>query len=352
MATLQPNQKDNGNGTITTTFNDGSTITQNAAGDITGVTEATDVDNTADNGANIFDIWTEPESAANTDYQPIYPFNNITQTESGHSFEMDDTPTRERIRIQHRSNTFIEMHPNGSMVQKIWGNGYEIIANDKNVLVKGICNITVEGDAYLHVIGDKIEKIDGNYECHVEGDYAMTVEGDVEFYAAGDMAIGANPNGVDPTGLTEALQGSLTLFSGDHVYIDGDLHVEGTMSATAVYADTQVWGYLVGAGLGGFVTNEGGMSIGPEALVAVPGQLLVAGDIFCIPGLGLGSVNAVTFESLISFNTPGFMNSTFDDSILQTSTLANDLLNWIWTDTHFHISKAGPTTPPPVSMVA
>ncbi len=73
--------------------------------------------------------WTEPESAANTDYQPIYSYNNIQQTESGHSFEMDDTPTRERVRIQHRSGSFIEMHPNGDEVHKIVGKGYEIIAS-------------------------------------------------------------------------------------------------------------------------------------------------------------------------------------------------------------------------------
>ena len=63
--------------------------------------------------------WTEPESAANTDYQPKYPYNNVTQTESGHTFDMDDTPTRERIRSNHRSGTLIEMHPNDPKVQKL-----------------------------------------------------------------------------------------------------------------------------------------------------------------------------------------------------------------------------------------
>ena len=36
------------------------------------------------------DGWTEPESAANTSYQPVYPYNNVKQTEAGHLFEMDD----------------------------------------------------------------------------------------------------------------------------------------------------------------------------------------------------------------------------------------------------------------------
>ena len=31
--------------------------------------------------------WTEPESAANTAYPPLYPYNNATTTASGHSLE-------------------------------------------------------------------------------------------------------------------------------------------------------------------------------------------------------------------------------------------------------------------------
>ena len=71
--------------------------------------------------------WTEPESAANTDYQPQYPYNQVMQTESGHFFEMDDTPTRERVRLNHRSGTFIELHPSGDEVHKVYGDGYEKI---------------------------------------------------------------------------------------------------------------------------------------------------------------------------------------------------------------------------------
>ena len=52
--------------------------------------------------------WTEPESAANTDYQPVYPYNNVTETESGHSWEMDDTPGAERIHLNHKANTFFD----------------------------------------------------------------------------------------------------------------------------------------------------------------------------------------------------------------------------------------------------
>ena len=79
--------------------------------------------------------WIEPESAANTNYQPVYPYNNVTQTKGGHSFEMDDTPTRERIRLQHGKGTFVEMHPNGDQVTKIIRDGYTIILGDHNVAI-------------------------------------------------------------------------------------------------------------------------------------------------------------------------------------------------------------------------
>jgi hypothetical protein len=50
---------------------------------------------------------------------------------------MDDTPTRERVRIQHgKSKNFIEMHPNGDQVVKVFGDNYEIIAKNNNVLIK------------------------------------------------------------------------------------------------------------------------------------------------------------------------------------------------------------------------
>ena len=104
--------------------------------------------------------WTEPESAASTENPPKYPYNNITQTKSGHMFEMDDTPKGERVRIHHRSGTFIEMHPNGDEVHKIYGDGYEIITKNKNVLISGSCNITINGDSILHVKGNRKEIVE------------------------------------------------------------------------------------------------------------------------------------------------------------------------------------------------
>jgi hypothetical protein len=161
--------------------------------------------------------WTEPESAANTDYQPVYPYNNIQQTESGHSFELDDTPGRERVRLHHRSGTFTEMHPNGDVVQRIVGKGYEIIASDKNVLIKGVCNITIQGDSVLHVQGDSYSQIDGNSYQKVSGSVKQLVSGGCEQTIDGDYDINVS--------------GNMTI-NATKVNINSDLNVKGDINST------------------------------------------------------------------------------------------------------------------------
>jgi hypothetical protein len=112
---------------------------------------------------DFFKPFNEPASAANTDYPPVYPFNHVQQTESGHAFEMDDTPTRERIALTHRTGTFIEMHPNGDEVHKVYGNGFTIIVSNKNILIGGDCNIQINGNCNLEVMKDMNVQVGGDY---------------------------------------------------------------------------------------------------------------------------------------------------------------------------------------------
>ena len=161
--------------------------------------------------------WTEPESAANTDFQPVYPYNNVTQTESGHSFELDDTPGRERVRLHHRSGTFTEMHPNGDVVYKIMGKGYEIIASDKNVLIKGVCNITVQGDSVFHVQGDSYQQVDGTVYQQVNGSVNQLVQGNLEQTVQGNYDINAS--------------GAVNI-SASSVNLNADLAVRGNIAGT------------------------------------------------------------------------------------------------------------------------
>jgi hypothetical protein len=258
--------------------------------------------------------WTEPESAANTTYansQPVFPYNNATQTASGHSFEMDDTLGRERVRLQHRSNTFVEMHPNGDMVQKIYGNGYTITLGDHNIAI-GIenanvankLNITVYGDVNMHVTGDYTQQVDGNYELFVKGDMSVTANGMLGITSVADTVIQAG--GV--------LGGGLKIEGDQHN--QGDLIVDGEIIAQKITSLTRVDAATgMSAGPLGFVTETGGVQAGPG--IAIPGQ-----------------VNAT-----VSMSTPISTNG------ITSSLLHFDVINQAINNLHNHIAPNGPTSP-------
>jgi len=256
---------------------------------------------------DFFTAWTEPESAANSQYQPVYPYNNATQTPSGHSFELDDTPTRERVRLQHRTGTFIEMHPNGDEVHKVYGDGYEITIKNKNLLVQGRMKIEVQGDCELHVAGDLIEQVDGNVEQHVQGNFTQVVQGVYSITSIGDTVINAGGS----------LGGGLKLNTGDYQHITGDLTVDGEITAGKITSTGRIDALDgMSAGANGFVTVLGGVSAGIP--IATPGSVTA-----------LAEVSAPLGEF-------GVMSALW----------AYDTVNLSLHNAHIHISPKGPTGPP------
>jgi hypothetical protein len=245
-------------GSYTQTFDDGSTLTMDSSGNITSTPATKPKDDYS---------WTEPESEASVENPPVYPYNNVTQTASGHTFELDDTRGRERIRLQHGGartggqGSFFEMQSTGDKVEKIVGKNYQIIAKDNNVLIKGVCNITIEGDSVVHVKGDKFERIDGDYIQEVRGKYTQNLKKKVTINSDEDMTIGAGKAG---TGVLS--------FTGDYVYLNSDLTVGGSILGDMITAKYKVnAGTGVTAGPLGFATLLGGVSAGLP--VAVPGQV-------------------------------------------------------------------------------
>jgi hypothetical protein len=239
-------------------------------------------------------LWTEPESAASIETPPVYPYNNIQQTESGHSFELDDTPTRERVRLQHRIGTFLEMHPNGDEVHKVYGTGYEIHLNGKNVLIKGTCNITIEGDANMEVKGDHNVQVAGDYNILVGGKMNTRVVGDISLSGDGDLSITANEN----------FGGAIRMAASDHVYLDSDLVVAGSIAGDLITAESRI-----NAGTGVYAGIQGVHSLGP-------------------------------IRSLVSVTAP---IGTFG---IMDAVLMSDVINKGIYNTHIHNSPKGPTSPP------
>lgn len=119
--------------------------------------------------------WSEPLPRNGKD--PIYPKNHVTQTESGHAIEIDDTSENERIHIYHRTGTFCEIQDTGDRVTKIIGDDYEICVKDKNIFISGECNVTIIGDTRLRVDGDLIQEVVGDYNLTVHGDMKTKING-------------------------------------------------------------------------------------------------------------------------------------------------------------------------------
>ena len=113
-----------------------------------------------------------------TAYAAEYPNNKVTQTTSGHIIEVDDTPGAERINVRHRSGTFVEIHPNGDVVQNN-GNRFQITTGNDNVHITGVCNLTIDQDCNTTILG--------NWNIEVTGDKTETIGGSVNETVGGDV---------------------------------------------------------------------------------------------------------------------------------------------------------------------
>ena len=103
-------------------------------------------------------------------YGAVYPNNKVSQTSSGHTIEIDDTPDKERIHIYHKSGTFVEMHPNGDVVTHT-KNGFKTVTGNEKIHVTGNLEIYADGNIKLQATG--------NIDMDATGDIDMDTEGKI-----------------------------------------------------------------------------------------------------------------------------------------------------------------------------
>lgn len=122
-------------------------------------------ENVKKNVKTIKQTWSEPE----TKYAPVYPHNKVIETTSGHLFEVDDTEGAERISEHHKSGTFREVHPDGTVVNKIKGENFTILAKGNNVYIEGAVNLTINNTCNMQINGDWNIEVTGNMDLDVKG---------------------------------------------------------------------------------------------------------------------------------------------------------------------------------------
>lgn len=135
-------------------------------------------------------------------YNAKYPYNNAIETESGHAFELDDTPDYERINLMHRGGSHLEFRPEGSVQQKIMNNSTRMIGKDEVVHIKG--------NQLIYIDGDLTYKVGGSVTFQVEKDFAVSAK-NISFNARGSWSgsakISASLSGL----LSSSLGGTTTI---------------------------------------------------------------------------------------------------------------------------------------------
>jgi lysozyme len=236
--------------------------------------------------------WSEPYPA----YNPLYPYNQANETESGHVFELDDTPLNERIHIAHRSGSYVEWFPTGTKVEKVTKSNYQIVMADDYLHVMGKVAITVDGDCLVRCNGDVIIEGGGKFTANVAGDMDFSVGGNFNVLAqAINMQAQADASIISETMHLSASAEIDVLGETTNLGSSGDINVVGSGTATIqgsiislsgeVLADSISPGATpgtqavsgtptgIGAALGALVKNTG--EAPPEEVpVPIPGPFL------------------------------------------------------------------------------
>lgn len=142
--------------------------------------------------------WGEPLSP----YAAQYPKNHVRYTQSGHVEEWDDTPGAERVHHYHSSGSFVEVgngwekNPDGTRVQRIVGDDYEIVHGNKkihisgkeglNLVIDGAINITINGGGNIQIGGKTNILASDEVNLQVEGTLKASGK-TIEFYADEDI---------------------------------------------------------------------------------------------------------------------------------------------------------------------
>ena len=134
--------------------------------------------------ANQRGTWDQPAAG----YNAQYPYNQSTVTESGHVFELDDTPGSERINLYHRSGTFIEVDNNGTQVRRTVGDDYTILERDGKVHIVGRADVTVQGATSLRVENTLDLEVHGVTNINIFNHANIRVAGDTTLMASGNVS--------------------------------------------------------------------------------------------------------------------------------------------------------------------
>ena len=151
----------------------------------------------------------EPESQFNAKY----PLNHVIETDGGHVIELDDTPNFERVHIFHKKGSFVEFHPNGTIVHRGVNDRFQIVYNNDNVYVGGNLNLSVVGTVNILAGANTNISTTGDATWRVGGNLKMDIGGNFDVAVAGKTNIDSGDTTILYSGGNVELQGSQVHFN-------------------------------------------------------------------------------------------------------------------------------------------
>ena len=176
----------------------------------------------------------EPPSA----FAPEYPWNNVYETASGHAKEYDDTPNYERIMERHKSGTQYEIQPDGTKIERIVRDNYQLVIGHNTLEVFGNVRIIVSGQADIAVANDVNLAVGGNLTAEITGNGDITLK-------EGNLTTLVSKGNCDFTmteGTTTIKSEGLIKLDANNVEITGDLRLskEGITLNTHTHGQNNV----------------------------------------------------------------------------------------------------------------
>ena len=189
-----------------------------------------------------------------------YPYNHVFESESGHIFEIDDTPDQERLFKEHMSGTFEEIHPQGTRVTKVVYDDFEIVARNKKIVINasnqigGVLDLTVYGNVRQYVSGDYTLDIGGNFIRRVGKSEIVKIGagdagGNLECEIRGNKSINISKNYLASVGTGETGGDYTTTVTGNErrdiggeqdVFVVKDIFVASNTASVTHFASTNM----------------------------------------------------------------------------------------------------------------
>jgi hypothetical protein len=262
--------------------------------------------------------------------QSVYPYNNVTQTRSGHVFEVDDTLGNERIHEKHKSGTCRTIDATGALSVTVVSNRYTTVCGEDSISIIGNANITINGSANLTVNGDYNVEVNGSMSQTVKGQYRLKVGGAYKNEVLGDKAenIAGKKDSIIGNGVNNTIRGG-----GIKSMVVGSIEETVAGGYTGIYTGSSSTTALLGASM-----------TAPAGAATIGGMTAAIDGVSMLTLTSLGPTNM--FSTVTNMTTPlvnilgGALIAAGDVRALAG---ARGLL------THIHLGDGAPGTPAPTS---